>query len=173
MMRFIFCGFMGAGKSKLGRLCAKEMKLDFVDLDAVIVKRAGMSIPEIFADGGEARFRQLELDCLNELTSAPNRILSLGGGAIRSVEHAESLKQDNVLVWIKPRFEVILDRVLIDSRLPLVGQDPDAARLSLSALYERRVPLYATAHLTFEPNPKWYPQRSAKRLSTLLKSHAL
>jgi len=172
-MRFIFCGFMGAGKSKLGRLCAKELNLDFVDLDAVIIQRAGMSIPEIFADGGEARFREVESDCLNELASVPNRILSLGGGAIRSLEHADSLKQENVLVWIKPRFEVILDRVLNDSRRPMVGQDPEAARVFLSDLYERRVPLYSTAHITFEPNPKWYPQRSAKRLSNLLKSHAI
>lgn len=173
MMRFIFCGFMGAGKSKLGRLCAKDMELDFVDLDHVIVDRAGMSIPEIFSDGGEARFRKLELDCLNELTSAPNRILSLGGGAIRSIEHAESLKQENVLVWIKPRLEVILGRVLNDSRRPMVGQDPEAAKVSLSALYERRIPLYSTAHITFEPNPKWYPQRSANRLTKLLLSHAI
>lgn len=163
---------MGAGKSKLGRLCAKALDLDFYDLDHVIVEKAGKSIPEMFASEGEAAFRDLEARCLDEMLQTDRRILSLGGGAIRSVEHAESLKTNDVLVWINPAFETILDRVIGDARRPMVGQDPERARRTLTELYDRRMPLYDRAHIRFQPHPTWYPQESANKLTSLIKRHA-
>lgn len=163
---------MGAGKSKLGRLCAKNLGLDFFDLDHVIVERTGKSIPEIFATEGEAAFRELEARCLDEMLLTDRRILSLGGGAIRSVEHAEALKRTDTLVWINPALDRILDRVIGDERRPMVGQDPEAARRTLTELFERRLPLYDRAHIRFEPKPTWFPQESANHLTTLLKRHA-
>lgn len=163
---------MGAGKSKLGRLCAKTLSLDFYDLDHVIVEKAGKSIPEIFASDGEAAFRDLEARCLDEMLQTDHRILSLGGGAIRSVEHAEALKQNDVLVWINPPLDAILDRVIGDSRRPMVGQDPEVARRTLTELYDRRMPLYDRAHIRFQPHPTWFPQESANKLTSILKRHA-
>jgi len=163
---------MGAGKSKLGRLCAKTLGLDFYDLDHVIVEKAGKSIPEIFASEGEAAFRDLEARCLEEMLLTDHRILSLGGGAIRSVEHAEALKQNDVLVWINPALEAILERVIGDARRPMVGQDPEVARRSLTELYDRRMPLYDRAHIRFQPHPTWFPQESANKLTSILKRHA-
>lgn len=163
---------MGAGKSKLGRLCAKALGLDFYDLDHVIVERAGKSIPEIFASEGEVAFRELEARCLEEMLLTDRRILSLGGGAIRSVDHAETLKKTDTLVWINPALESILDRVIGDERRPMVNQDPELARRALTELYERRLPLYDRAHIRFEPHPNWFPQESANKLTSLLKRHA-
>ena len=163
---------MGAGKSKLGKLCAKNLDLDFYDLDHVIVEKAGKSIPEIFASEGEAAFRDLEARCLEEMRLTDHRILSLGGGAIRSVEHAEALKQNDVLVWINPPLEAILDRVIGDARRPMVGQDPEVARRTLTELYDRRMPLYDRAHIRFQPHPTWFPQESANKLTSILKRHA-
>lgn len=163
---------MGAGKSKLGKLCAKNLGLEFYDLDHVIVQRAGKSIPEIFATEGETAFRQLEQICLVEMLETDNRILSLGGGAIRSVEQAEQLKLTDTLVWINPALSQVLGRVVGDARRPLVNQDPQVATRALTALYESRIPIYEIAHLRFEPNPSWYPQQSANKLTTLLKRHA-
>lgn len=172
MTRLIFCGFMGAGKSKLGKLCAKKLGLDFYDLDQVIVDAAGKSIPEIFAREGEAAFRALEAKCLDEMLQTDRRILSLGGGAIRSIEHAESLKTNDVLVWINPALDTILDRVIDDARRPMVGHDPELARRNLTELYDRRLPLYDRAHIRFQPNPTWFPQESANKLTSILKRHA-
>ncbi len=163
---------MGAGKSKLGRLCAKNLDLDFFDLDHTIVKKAGKSIPEIFASEGEAYFRDLEARCLDQMLLTDRRILSLGGGAIRSVDHAEALKKTDTLVWIHPSLESILDRVIGDERRPMVNQDPELARRDLTELYERRLPLYDRAHICFEPKPGWFPQESANKLTSLLKRHA-
>lgn len=163
---------MGAGKSKLGKLCAKNLGLDFHDLDQVIVGSTGKSIPEIFASSGEAAFRELEAHCLESMLLTDNRILSLGGGAIRSVEHAESLKTDNLLVWINPDLDRILDRVIGDARRPMVDPDPQLARRRLTDLYERRVPMYDRAQIRFQPNPAWYPQMSANRLTSILQNYA-
>lgn len=163
---------MGAGKSKLGRLCAKHLDLDFYDLDHLIVETAGKSIPEIFSNEGETEFREMEARCLDELLKTDRRILSLGGGAIRSVEHAEALKANDVLVWINPEFDMILDRVIGDARRPLVGQDSERARRNLTELYERRIPLYDRAHIRFQPKPSWFPQESANTLTSILKRYA-
>jgi shikimate kinase len=172
MTRLIFCGFMGAGKSKLGRLCATNMALDFYDLDQVIAKKAGKSIPEIFDSEGEAAFRDLEARCLDEMLLTDHRILSLGGGAIRSVEHAEALKVNDVLVWIDPAFELLLERIIGDARRPMVGTDPDHARRTLTDLYDRRMPIYDRAQIRFRPQATWFPQVSANKLTSILKRYA-
>ncbi|MEN9839953.1 MAG: hypothetical protein RL177_1432, partial [Bacteroidota bacterium] len=125
-----------------------------------------------FASDGETAFRDLEARCLEEMLLTDHRILSLGGGAIRSVEHAEALKQKDVLVWINPALEAILDRVIGDARRPMVGQDPEVARRTLTELYDRRMPLYDRAHIRFQPHPTWFPQESANKLTSILKRHA-
>lgn len=173
-MRLVYCGFMGAGKSKLGRLCARQLGLAHHDLDARIVERVGMSIPEYFTKEGEAAFRQVEAEEFDLLLATDHRILSIGGGALRSAEHVDSLKTDNVLVWIDVPLETVFQRVVGDTRRPLANAhaDPEASKSALAALYARRRPLYERCQLHFRPQTEWTPDESAHRLTDLIRRHA-
>lgn len=172
-MRLVFCGFMGAGKSKLGRLCARQLGLDHHDLDALIVESVGMPIPQYFAEAGEAAFRQIEAVEFDRILPSDHRILSIGGGALRSVEQVDSLKTDNLMVWIDVPLDTVFDRVIGDPRRPLAnaGPDPDTSKAALTALFERRRPLYERAQLHFRPQTEWTPDESAHRLTDLIRRH--
>ena len=84
-------GFMGTGKTKIGRLLAQLLGRVFVDTDHLIEERAGQSIPQLFATHGEAQFRQLEHQCLAEAAARPGAVIALGGGAIAQERNWELL----------------------------------------------------------------------------------
>lgn len=112
-------GFMGVGKSRIGRELARELMLHFIDLDRYIEREMGLSIADIFRHLGEPTFRQLEAGAVNELTQKDFLVLSLGGGTFVSPENRERLLRRGpvVALWASP--ETILERV---SRRP--GQRP-------------------------------------------------
>lgn len=175
----VLCGFMGAGKSKIGRLIAGRLGFRFEDLDDEIVKSAGMSITEIFSSHGEAYFRQLEQSLLLQKASENERVLSLGGGTLNSDEKVALIKQHNLLVFINPPFDEIILRVAGGAKRPLVinadGTPKSARELSdeLGALFSKRLPFYTQSHLIFEPDPKWDPHQSANTLLNELQAHGL
>ena len=112
-------GFMGVGKSRIGRELARELMLHFIDLDRYIERETGLSIPDIFRHLGEDTFRQLEVGSVAELVQKDFLVLSLGGGTFVNAENRERLMKRGpvVALWASP--ETILDRV---SRRP--GQRP-------------------------------------------------
>lgn len=112
-------GFMGVGKSRIGRELARELMLHFIDLDRYIERETGLSIPDIFRHLGEPTFRQLETEAVNELTQKDFLVLSLGGGTFVNAENRQRLldRGPTVALWASP--ETIYDRV---SRRP--GQRP-------------------------------------------------
>jgi shikimate kinase len=173
-MRLVYCGFMGAGKSKLGRLSASLMGLSHYDLDDLIVKAVGKPIPVYFAQAGEAAFRRVEAAEFDRIATTEHRILSIGGGALRSPEHVEQVKRDNFLVWIDVPLATLLKRVTGDKRRPMANPhaDPEKSERALINLYEARLPLYQASHLRFRPNPDWSPDQSARHLTELIGRHA-
>lgn len=112
-------GFMGVGKSRIGRELAREMMLHFIDLDRYIERQTGLSIPDIFRHLGEPTFRQLESEAVAELVQKDYLVLSLGGGTFTHSENRQRLLERGpvVALWASP--ETILERV---SRRP--GQRP-------------------------------------------------
>jgi shikimate kinase len=84
-MSIVLAGYRGSGKTTVGRLLAERLELPFVDCDALIVRRAGKSIREIFAQQGEAEFRRLETQIVGELATLNDHVIALGGGALVSV----------------------------------------------------------------------------------------
>ncbi len=112
-------GFMGSGKSRIGRELARELLLHFIDLDRFIERESGISIPDIFRHLGEDAFRRLEAEAVAELTGKNFLVLSLGGGTFMNTENRERLlaRGPVVALWASP--ETILERV---SRRP--GQRP-------------------------------------------------
>jgi len=139
-----FIGFMGSGKSTLTRRLQATTKRPAVSLDEVIVERAGCSIAEIFASGGEAAFREKELAALRELDPARNLVLDTGGGIVQTPPAMDLLRECGVVIWLDASWDVIRSRLKAESP----PERPLAERLGwagLEELYRRRRPLYAAA----------------------------
>jgi len=139
VQRVILIGLMGAGKSSIGRRLSKELDLPLIDLDDVIVEKAGMSIPEIFEQQGEAAFRRMESETLREAVEQP-AIIATGGGIVMAEENRALLKQHPPVVWLQASPEFLAARIDGDSNRPLIAVGNTLNRLK--SLAELRYPLY-------------------------------
>ncbi|MEZ5529606.1 MAG: shikimate kinase AroK [Porticoccaceae bacterium] len=133
-------GPMGAGKTTIGRLLARNLSLKFVDLDAEIEKRCGANIPWIFDVEGEAGFRKRESSLLDEHTEAEGILLATGGGAVINPDNRRFLKQRGYVVYLRASVAQLLERTAHDKSRPLLQvDDPQAV---LVRLMTERDPLY-------------------------------
>ena len=136
----ILVGFMGTGKSATGRRLAKRLGRRFVDMDAVIEKRSGRTIPEIFARDGEPRFRELERALVRELAGQRDLVIAAGGGVVLNPENVRDFEQTGFVVCLTAPAEIILRRVgHLQNRPLLEGGDKEQR---LRDLLEKRRPLY-------------------------------
>jgi len=119
-------GPMGAGKSSVGSRLAKRLQLPFIDLDAMIVARAGKSIPHIFRDDGQCVFRALEGECLQQcLSSAKHCVLATGGGVVMRAPNRQRLKDGGTVIWLDASPEILAQRTAGDTNRPLLhGVNP-------------------------------------------------
>lgn len=108
----------GAGKSTVGRELARLLRLPFVDSDAEIEMRAGRTIAEIFATGGEAEFRRLERETIQRLADGTPKIISVGGGAVLEETNVEFLRRGARVVWLRASVEVLWGRIDQDPTSP-------------------------------------------------------
>lgn len=140
MRNIILCGFMGAGKSVVGRELAKMMGCRFVDTDELIEKEQGMAIKAIFAARGEDYFRELEHDVCVRLGETKNSVIATGGGALTFTRNVEAIKKSGKVVFLDADFEVICERIGDSNTRPLF-QDKERAK----ALYDERREQYLAA----------------------------
>lgn len=137
-------GFMGAGKTAVGKLLAKESGKTYIELDALIEERDGKSIADIFKLKGEKAFRQLEIDIIKETAGKYNQVIACGGGAVLNRINTDRLKQNGVIVYLEANAEAIYKRT---SRYP--GKRPllnVADRMTeIEKLLRERTPLYEDA----------------------------
>ncbi len=137
-------GFMGAGKSTVGRALAKKLDIEFVELDALVVQHSGKTISQIFGQGGEARFRQLESEVVAQVADRSNSVLACGGGIILKQENIDRLKKSSVIVYLRTEPSVILKRVKQGKvRRPLLEVDDPVS--AVDKLIKFRRPLYTAA----------------------------
>lgn len=141
MSHVLLIGFMGSGKSTVGRLIADDLGAPFVDLDESVVEDAGMSIPEIFEAGGEARFRELEASALKSLSSAPDSIVACGGGVVVRDQNRALLSTLGRVVYLRVSAGESLARIGDTSTRPLLAGP--GATLAVTSLLKARETLYA------------------------------
>jgi shikimate kinase len=134
----VLIGFMGTGKSSVGRMLASQLQFDFIDTDELIEARIGKTISEIFSHNGEAAFRQIERDLVEELSERHRVVVSTGGGLAANEENLKRLKETALVVclWASP--ETIWERVRHQTHRPLLrDSDPLAKIRRLLAERER------------------------------------
>lgn len=138
----VLMGFMGTGKSEVGRRLAQRLGRAFVDTDQLVEERAGKRVAAIFAEDGEAAFRALERDAIADAAGRGAAVVAVGGGAVVDPENVRRLRETGTLVYLTARPEIILRRVGDASSRPLLKDDPHAA---VSRLLAERGPVYAAA----------------------------
>jgi shikimate kinase len=140
--RIYLVGFMGAGKTTVGRELSVKLKRPFFDVDTEIEKAEGMSVAEIFSRAGEARFRELERDHLRKLSMLPSAVVALGGGAYIDPENRKLVAETRAVVWLEASLAAIRARVRPDGTRPLMS-DPQR----VETLYVSRLPFYKLARI--------------------------
>jgi shikimate kinase len=142
-------GFMGSGKSTVGRLLAKRLGWEFVDLDAEIEGRFGVPISQIFEREGEPAFRDLEHEALNEqvhlVRRGKPRVVALGGGAFVADRNRDALTTAGVSIWLECPSEVLWERVSDEEHRPLARD-----RAAFERLFEQRQTSYRPADFRVE-----------------------
>lgn len=138
-MTVYLCGFMGCGKSTTGKLLASKMGLGFVDLDEYIVKKEGRTIPEIFAQDGEAYFRNAEAEAVKEL-ACKNSVIACGGGTILNDRSAQIARENGIVIFLDIPFETCYNRIKNDTNRPLVVNN---TKEQLSEIFSSRHAVYA------------------------------
>jgi shikimate kinase len=141
LKRLVLTGFMGAGKSTIGRLLAARLNWNFLDLDTHLEQRTGSTIPQLFRDHGEARFRRLESTALVSALSFSNTVLALGGGTPEDLTNRLLLEQTpgTFAIFLDAPFPTLFDRCMLQDIARPVLEDPAAAQLR----FDRRHPLYS------------------------------
>jgi shikimate kinase len=157
----VLVGFMGAGKTTVGRLLAGQLGLPFADSDQVIEERAGRPVPQIFADDGEAAFRALEHQVIASLLDGPELILAVGGGAAEHPLTRQRLAAAQV-VYLHVSYEQALARVGGDAGRPML------ARPGLAETYQRRLAAYASVATLTVPTDGLLPESVSKDILAAL-----
>ncbi|MCK4274135.1 MAG: shikimate kinase [Dehalococcoidales bacterium] len=134
-------GFMGTGKTVVGKLLAGKLGKEFLELDAIIEKKAGKSIPEIFRQDGEIGFRELEIEATGEVAIKKNTVIACGGGIVLNKINIDRLRKECVIVCLTASPQVIIKRTSGDTdERPLLAV-PDRAR-QIEELLKFREPFY-------------------------------
>ena len=154
----ILAGFMGAGKTTVGQLCAQRLGYDFIDADELIVQREGMSIPRIFELKGEACFRRVEAALVQELIQRRRAVIATGGGMIVGETNRRALMGAGVCICLTAAPGAILQRVDASTRPMLRGGEPEQR---IAALLKERAPAYRELHYAIDTTARM-PQQVAE-----------
>lgn len=161
----VLCGFMGCGKTTVGKIIAKKTTLDFIDMDSYIEEKEGCTVKEIFAEHGEDYFRDLEHTACIELAERSNCVISSGGGSLIYERNVKALEDNSIIIFLSVSLEDIKHRLRNDTKRPLL-QRPDKDE-AMAELYNKRLPLYNAA-ARFVIRPGKTPAATADKIIEIL-----
>jgi shikimate kinase len=144
----ILVGFMGTGKTSVGKAAAEALGFSYVDTDDIVEDGAGKAISRIFADEGEPHFRDLETQALRSLADVERHVVSTGGGVVLRDDNWDAMRKAGLVVCLAADPEVIYERTRHESHRPLLQTDDPMARIR--ELLENRLPYYARADETID-----------------------
>lgn len=168
-MNIVLIGYRGVGKSEVGGIVARRLGMKYVGMDAAIVARAGMPIPEIVAQHGWPHFRDMESAEVRELAGLDNLVIDTGGGVIERPENIEVLRKNARLFWLQASVATIVARIQDNAERPALTSGKSFTD-EVAEVLERRTPLYAgAAHHTIETDALT-PDQVAERIIGLWQS---
>jgi len=147
-MNIILTGFMGTGKSAIGKKLAQRLRMGYLDTDEIIEKREGCKIFQIFQEKGEGYFREIETQVVKEVALWDNYVIATGGGVVLKEENMNALKKNGLIICLSADPETIWKRTSDGQRRPLLNCKNPKERIK-SLLKERR-PYYQKADFAIE-----------------------
>lgn len=139
---------MGTGKTAVGKLLAKRLNINFVDIDKVIVEKEKRSINDIFAINGEPYFRKIEKETLQEISNQKGQVVSCGGGIVLDSDNIALMKQTGKMIALAASIDIILERTKNNTNRPLLNVTNPKEKIA--ELLERRKPYYLKADFTID-----------------------
>ena len=152
MTRIFLIGYMGAGKTTLGKAFAREMSLNFIDLDWFIEERFHKTVQQLFLERGEDGFRELERKMLHEVAEFEDVVVSTGGGTPCFFDNMEFMNASGTTVYLKVSVEELAKRLELckHTRPVLKGRSGEELRAFIAESLEKRNPFYTKASITFD-----------------------
>ncbi len=151
--RIFLIGYMGAGKSTIGKALAETLSYDFLDTDKAIEELSGQSISELFQEKGEPHFRNEENKVLKLATELDNIVIATGGGMPIAAPNMDIMNKSGTTVFINTGVTTLIDRISKNSNRPL-HTNKDHLEAEVKALHTKRLPFYSQAHLTVSGDGK-------------------
>ena len=143
-MNIVLIGYRGTGKSAVGELLSERLGMRCISMDAAIVKKAGMSIPEIVNQYGWSKFRDIESEVARGLAGLDNIIIDTGGGVIERSENIDILQANSHIIWLKASVDVIVSRIQKGTERPALTSGKTFTE-EVQEVLEQRVPKYRSA----------------------------
>jgi len=140
----VLTGMMGVGKSTIGRLLAKRLKVKFIDVDKVIERNEKKSIKRIFNENGEVYFRKLEEKITSKILKSNKKVIALGGGAFMNNEIREKILRSCISFWLKVDLNKLIKRYKKNNRRPLLNQKN--LETDVKKIYQMRKKIYGLAN---------------------------
>ena len=174
MVRIFLTGYMGAGKTTLGKAFARQMDIPFVDLDWYIEERFHKTVGELFTERGETGFRELERNMLHEVAEFENVVISTGGGAPCFFDNMDFMNRTGKTVFLDVHPDVLFRRLRVakQQRPILQGKQDDELKEFIIRALEKRTPFYSQAQYVFnadELEDRSQIEKSVEKLRDLLK----
>jgi shikimate kinase len=143
-MNIVLIGYRGTGKSVVAALLSETLKMKSIGMDAEIVKREGLAIPEIVEKYGWEKFRDIETEVIMQVSQFDNVIIDTGGGVIERSENIEALTKNGLIFWLKTTVDVIVKRIESGTERPALTEGKSFTD-EVAEVLEKRLPKYSGA----------------------------
>lgn len=174
-MNIILIGFRGTGKTTIGKMLSQRLGMEFIDADEYLEGKKGKSIKDIFSEGGEKLFREIEMQVIAELCLCNDRVIATGGGVVLREENIRQLRRCGVIVLLEAGADTIYKRIRGDgtSQQRRPGLTDRGEYQEIEYLLEFRKPLYDKVADFVLDTTRVSPGDAANKIITFLRAHAL